>query len=655
MLLKSIKLKNFRQYTSAMLDFSLDEKKNITLVTGEMGFGKSTLEQAFRFVLYGYSEFDNDVLLNSNAQEMCEIGKTISTEVSLDFQHLEKNYRLTRTQIYQKVSNTKIILAKVEIKALEVDKRGNTTPISQIDALTLIDQLIPKELSDYFFVDGEKIEKMTKNIKEVSRQEDFIKVVKSMLGLNHMFETLKHLEKVKTQYTRELVSLGGGNSTELERKISISTQKIESLREEIAGLKSQIEHYKSELETLGKIIQLVPNAEEFQKKYVKLGETINYLKTELLNLKLEYFKTDRTFAFYIASPLMRMAKKLLEDEKIEDKGIPSLHANTLKHIISNEKCLCGNHVTKDSKEYKIIKDLLNHVPPQSIAQSVLDFKKIIESNSDYFENAIDLQKRVMAKISDYNEKLDKAIYERDYLSKQIESIDKVSDAQAKYRFAENQINGIFVKIGGMQKEIEFQESTKRSAEDELKKMAYRVDAGHKFRKYLIYTEELIKRLSNQLKEKEDKVRSQLEATMNEHLALAYNDGFKVAIDDKYRIKVHNVRSSIGDTLDKSTGQWLTIIFAFIASVMKMAKEISMSEDPNDISEYPLVLDAPFSTIDAKFVEKISDVLRKTSRQLIIFMNIKDSEVFLKTSEKYVGRKYNLKSNSTVETFVEEVR
>lgn len=655
MLLKSIKLKNFRQYTSAMLDFSLDEKKNITLVTGEMGFGKSTLEQAFRFVLYGYSEFDNDVLLNSNAQEMCEIGKTISTEVSLDFQHLEKNYRLTRTQIYQKVSNTKIILAKVEIKALEVDKRGNTTPISQIDALTLIDQLIPKELSDYFFVDGEKIEKMTKNIKEVSRQEDFIKVVKSMLGLNHMFETLKHLEKVKTQYTRELVSLGGGNSTELERKISLSTQKIESLREEIAGLKSQIEHYKSELETLGKIIQLVPNAEEFQKKYVKLGETINYLKTELLNLKLEYFKTDRTFAFYIASPLMRMAKKLLEDEKIEDKGIPSLHANTLKHIISNEKCLCGNHVTKDSKEYKIIKDLLNHVPPQSIAQSVIDFKKIIESNSDYFENAIDLQKRVMAKISDYNEKLDKAIYERDYLSKQIESIDKVSDAQAKYRFAENQINGIFVKIGGMQKEIEFQESIKRSAEDELKKMAYRVDAGHKFRKYLIYTEELIKRLSNQLKEKEDKVRSQLEATMNEHLALAYNDGFKVAIDDKYRIKVHNVRSSIGETLDKSTGQWLTIIFAFIASVMKMAKEISMSEDPNDISEYPLVLDAPFSTIDAKFVEKISDVLRKTSRQLIIFMNIKDSDVFLKTSEKYVGRKYNLKSNSTVETFVEEVR
>lgn len=655
MLLKSIKLKNFRQYTSVLIDFSLDEKKNITLVTGEMGFGKSTLEQAFRFVLYGYSEFDNDILLNSNAQEMCEIGKTISTEVSLDFQHLEKNYRLTRTQIYQKVSNSKITLLKVEVKALEVDKRGNTTPISQIDALTLIDQLIPKELSDYFFVDGEKIEKMTKNIKTISRQEDFIKVVKSMLGLNHMFETLKHLEKVKTQYTRELVSLGGGNSTEYERRISSSIQKIDSLREEISSLRNQSEHYKNDLDTLSKIIQLVPNAEEFQRKYLKLGETINSLKVELSNLKLEYFKTDRTFTFYIASPLMRMANKILEDERIEDKGIPSLHANTLKHILSSEKCLCGNHVLRDSKEYLMIKDLLNHVPPQSIAQSVSDFRKTIESNNDYFENAIDLQKRVLAKISDYNEKLEKAVYERDYLSKQIESIDKASDAQMKYRFAEKQINGIYVKIGGMQKEIEYQESIKRSSEEELKKMAYRVDAGNKYRKYLIYTEELIKRLSNQLKEKEDKVRSQLECTMNEHLALAYNDEFKVEIDDKYRIKVQNVRSVIGDTLDKSTGQWLTIIFAFIASVMKMAKELSISEDPNDISEYPLVLDAPFSTIDAKFVEKISDVLRKTSRQLIIFMNIKDSEVFLKTSDKYVGRRYNLKSNSSVETFVEEVK
>lgn len=655
MLLKSIKLKNFRQYKSVHMEFSIDKNKNITLVTGEMGFGKSTLEQAFRFVLYGYSEFDNDVLVNSTAQEMCEIGKEISAEVTLEFKHLEKNYRLTRVQNYLKVAYNKIIVGKVEVRALEIDKKGNTTPLGPIDALTIVDQLIPKELSDYFFVDGEKIEKMTKNIKEENRQDDFIKVVKSMLGLNHMFEAIKHLEKAKSQYTKELFALGGSDSTELERKISLADRKIEGLRAEIDDLKSQQESYKEEQEQLDKIIQLIPNATAYQSKYNNLGEVISRLKKSLLVSKNEYFRTDRSFAFYIASPLMRKALSLLEEEAIEDKGIPNLHSNTLEYILSAEKCLCGQHIERDSKEFKLIKELLNHVPPQSIAQSVSDFKKIISSNSDYFAMTRDIQRSTMSKIADMNEQLSKAIDERDYFSSQIKNIEKAANAKARYDFVLGQYNGLFDKISRRKREIEELEAQKRSYEAEFQKMAYRIDAGNKYRKYLSYTEELIKRLNAQLKEKEDRVRHQLELSMNEHLALAYKDGFKVYISDKYRIRVQTIQSTIGDTLDKSTGQWLTIIFAFIASVMKMAKEISYIDDPNDIAEYPLVLDAPFSTIDAKFVEKISDVLRKTSRQLVIFMNIKDSEVFLKTSEMHVGRRYNLKSNSSVETFVEEVK
>ena len=47
MLLKSIKLENFRQFVDEQIDFSTDPNQNVTLIIGENGTGKTTFAQAF--------------------------------------------------------------------------------------------------------------------------------------------------------------------------------------------------------------------------------------------------------------------------------------------------------------------------------------------------------------------------------------------------------------------------------------------------------------------------------------------------------------------------------------------------------------------------------------------------------------------------------
>lgn len=48
MLLKSIKLKNFRQFRDESIDFAQGEGgKNVTIIIGEIGTGKTTFAQAF--------------------------------------------------------------------------------------------------------------------------------------------------------------------------------------------------------------------------------------------------------------------------------------------------------------------------------------------------------------------------------------------------------------------------------------------------------------------------------------------------------------------------------------------------------------------------------------------------------------------------------
>lgn len=48
MLLKSIKLENFRQFRNESIDFAQGEGgKNVTIIIGENGTGKTTFAQAF--------------------------------------------------------------------------------------------------------------------------------------------------------------------------------------------------------------------------------------------------------------------------------------------------------------------------------------------------------------------------------------------------------------------------------------------------------------------------------------------------------------------------------------------------------------------------------------------------------------------------------
>jgi len=76
MLLESIKLENFRQFRNESLDFAQGiGGKNVTIIIGENGTGKTTFAQAFFWCLYGETEFSDKNILN----------KLVATE-SADFQ-----------------------------------------------------------------------------------------------------------------------------------------------------------------------------------------------------------------------------------------------------------------------------------------------------------------------------------------------------------------------------------------------------------------------------------------------------------------------------------------------------------------------------------------------------------------------------------------
>ena len=85
MLLKSLRLLNFRQYEGTQrVEFSVDSDKNVTVILGDNTFGKTTLLQAFNWCFYGKVNLLNpEMLLNYDVADGMGNGETADVEVEI--------------------------------------------------------------------------------------------------------------------------------------------------------------------------------------------------------------------------------------------------------------------------------------------------------------------------------------------------------------------------------------------------------------------------------------------------------------------------------------------------------------------------------------------------------------------------------------------
>ena len=109
MLLKSIKLHNFRQFRDESLDFAQgNDGKNVTIIIGENASGKTTFAQAFFWCMYGETSFSDKVILNKTvAKDLCP-GREEKVIVTLSLRHGEVEYTFIREQSYRKDNNNNV-------------------------------------------------------------------------------------------------------------------------------------------------------------------------------------------------------------------------------------------------------------------------------------------------------------------------------------------------------------------------------------------------------------------------------------------------------------------------------------------------------------------------------------------------------------------
>ena len=394
MLIKSLKMKNFRQFKgTTAVEFSCNPNQNVTIILGDNTYGKTTLLQAFNWCFYETVMFDNnpDFLLNLEVANGMTNGDSETVSVEICVIHNGVEYIISRSQQYLCANNKVSGAKKSQVKVSYKQPDGQTESVRALEVQNVIENILPKDLSTYFFFDTERV-------RSISTRKDVSDAVKGLLGLSIMDSAIKHIGTKGNKKT-VLGKLYSAMDTDGDKRardaldmIQSSEAKRDAIKDQLETCASQIKQYEARKGQLDDILRDNQSTATLQKKKEDLERRLSAESSSMESTTGLFFKEFSKGSLQLfAQPLLGQANDFLAATKIDDKGIRDLTAPTILELLKRGRCICGAEICEGNDAYRHLMDELNYVPPESIGNTVRHYREKLSSfskNADHIYESL---------------------------------------------------------------------------------------------------------------------------------------------------------------------------------------------------------------------------------------------------------------------------
>ncbi|PVW16413.1 AAA family ATPase [Marixanthomonas spongiae] len=286
-----IRLNNFRGYGSSEIKFTKSQDKNVSIIAGKNGFGKTTFLTSLIWAMYGPLMREVEKKYKRDIQN--HGGYENYLKESVNYTAVNK---FDRKEVPDVEMSVEVELADVMIPSVPCDKvvikRTYSLKINKENLSILIDGqeseltkevgydlfindfILPREIAKFFFFDAEKIVSLAE-AKTKSELRSLSRAYSEVLGIKK-YEDLKYnLKTLLTKLKRNGVT--GVNKEKLNELI----RKEEELKKLIELKESKLQEIKQDIESDGSKIDLI------EEKLIREGNSITMEE-------LKEFKTLRT-------------------------------------------------------------------------------------------------------------------------------------------------------------------------------------------------------------------------------------------------------------------------------------------------------------------------------------------------------------------------
>ena len=652
----SIELYNYRQYRGKnTIDIEEDNKKNVSIIIGQNGAGKSNILNALTWAFYGV-ESHIDSTKDSSKMPIINTNE-LNDNLNLNVNASVKVHLITDKGpwlIQREITGSKTLSGKTKIensKLTIVYKKNNQDVVATGDDLqVMINNLLPKALRSFFFMDGEKLREFFNE----SSSENIAKSIEKVSQLDLVFKSAENFEKQYNRYRRSVKDTNP-QIDNIQKNIDLKENEIKKDRENLKEDKEYIDKYNKELSEIRTFLQNsgIEVIKELANEREDIEKDIRWINNQIETKSI----TKNQYLVKIA-PTIFLKKYILNsidaiNKRIEKGELPAnIKENFVKELIDKKSCICGNHISKGEEDAlrEYMKSLslseLNEIAIsgkthlQNIIKEISNFKEIIEKHNEdisNLEDELDRKTRRLSQIklqisnSENTEKIVEKEKRRDKLIGKIDQLNQID------RLLETGLNG---KIKELNEEKE-----------NLNKALSMSEKNNELKEKLKLIQKSLETLAEIEKIIKEKIRKQIEIKTNDNFfkLIRKKDAFKkVEINEIYEVKViHKSGYNVIDNL--SAGEYMILGIAFMSSMMEISG-----------FKAPVIIDTPLGKIDDihrdNITKELPTFLEGTQLMLLVTPTEYDKKVQENLS-KFVhkGNNYRIIENeSNTEAEVKEI-
>ena len=628
-------LSNFRQfYGKQEIKFSTDDYKNITLVHAENGTGKTALLNSILWCFYEKTTEnfkERTKILNTSAKAE---GIT-RCSVEIEFETDKGKLFYVRRTLHSSNGNTKF-------QIFEIDD-NHYKPID--NPISFINSVIPRDISSYFFFQGEGIGKIT----STSSGSKVKEALKQILGFTIAEKALEDIKAIKKSYYSQFKKLDKkGELSTLANSIQQLESDIEKNKKTIDDTSKAINHYENKIKDIENKLSC-SNSELVKNLQSQRIQIESFLKKEKQRLQQAEKDKIRLVSQYATSVFgFELSQKAMDfiDEKEYKGTIPSPYNEQLvKDILEQCQCICGAKINPGTQAYNNIHELLKSAGDPQLESRILKARSqlsVLAQDSSKAKDAIrknaDIINAAEENIQEYKNQLEE-------ISKKIagtESEEKIKELEKNLMSAKQKRDqDIQVKARA--------ERDKESANNELMKKRQEYQRLNTFtgelKKYqdlINCTENIEKKLQSTLDEFNKDIHTIIINKVNKYLEKFVRQDYKAKLNpNTYEIRLID---SYNDVVAESEGQSLLLSLTFISSLIELSRERKNASGqlltPGAVA--PFIVDAPFGDLDNKYKGNIAKKIPESVNQVVFFLSSSHWQGAVEQNiREKIGMEYNL--------------
>ena len=635
MILRTLTLCNFRQfYGENELEFSSDSKRNITLIHGENGVGKTALLNSILWCLFEHLTPDfeqpKDLINHVAAKENIR-----SCKVVVYFDHEEDEYVAQR--FFTRGKGTTFKVHKVE--------GGNFREVPGPKGF--INSVLPKDMAPYFFFHGEGVA----SISEGNESTKFRKAVRNILGFTSAEQAINDLKAIRTDFTRQIGQLQSKRNTlrVQSNEKEEAENRLEKLKETLADTIADTKEMSTKLAYVEEKLGNSGNADATRIK-VQIQATERRLSAYGNALKEVYKVRQALIPRYgwaiFGADLMEQGLDFIDESTLKGRIPAPYQDQFVEDLIDKATCICGRSLLPDSAEESRVKALLETANSALLNQRVMKARSVAA-------NLRGLANEFLNEVRDIDTRktnLEKSIGTEETSLKDLESDLKGIDEDLIKRLVEQRTvykskeSSFIRKQGSIKTEIERCEAVIKRTKVEL------AVAGANDRRYIRLSkiqegiEEMARRCEWKLDDYERSARIVIAEKVNGFLEQFSRKDYKVKVTETFDFHLTRTDDNV---VAKSKGEKLLLNLAFVSALIEHAEARiqATGEFLGQGTVAPFVVDAPFGELDRTYRKATAEFLPDRVKQIVFLLSSSHwTNTVDKAIRNKVGREYVLISN-----------